>query len=653
MRNQVVNRIRSVIQGLWPQAKVEVFGSFETDLYLPTSDIDLMVFGKWPNLPLWTLEDELVKCGIAEKSTIKVLDKASVPIIKVIDKETDVKVDIGFNQISGVRSVKLIKEFLARYPNLKYLVLVLKQFLLQRDLNEVYTGGISSYCLLYLIISFLQMHPRYDAHNPKANLAVLLIEFFELYGCNFNFHKVGIRIVDGGSYIPKHKVTSLHKGIAPSFLYIEDPINPDNDVGRSSYGAYQVKQSFEYAYIVLHRSPDRRNKGESVLGRILRVTDEVMQYRKWIAENFTPVVRVISDPSGMDSDGGQSDTSDTPAVQTPYHHPYYYTHHNHQHHHHHHQISKPSYANAVTSSNQAKRSIGSSTSVSVGGRIQQSQGSGGESDCPTDISSTSPLTSPSGSASSSSSITSDSDNESVEGSYDRKVSTKSASTQHTPPATSTASVSVPTPPVARVTPIARKSVSVSAAACSVASQRTTSVSVRTSQSLNSLTDSGTAEPTHNHRQYNNNNNNSHSSNSAGKPGYSNSAGKPGYSKHSQYTTRIVTNSSSHHHKSTAAAASSTSSTSNSSQQPSPSTSASSPASVAVSVGGGNISQQHTDSSTKPPSAAASSTSAPNRSAHGKRRRTGGSVSNTINNNNNKDTSSSSTQQSRSSGHASR
>ena len=42
------------------------------------SDIDLMVFGKWPNLPLWTLENELVKSGIAEKSTIKVLDKASV-----------------------------------------------------------------------------------------------------------------------------------------------------------------------------------------------------------------------------------------------------------------------------------------------------------------------------------------------------------------------------------------------------------------------------------------------------------------------------------------------------------------------------------------------------------------------------------------------
>jgi len=50
-----------------------------------------------------------------------------------------------------------LQDFIQRYPNLKYLVLVLKQFLLQRDLNEVYTGGISSYCLLYLIISFLQV----------------------------------------------------------------------------------------------------------------------------------------------------------------------------------------------------------------------------------------------------------------------------------------------------------------------------------------------------------------------------------------------------------------------------------------------------------------------------------------------------------------
>lgn len=31
---------------LWPQARVEVFGSFRTGLYLPTSDIDLVVIGE-------------------------------------------------------------------------------------------------------------------------------------------------------------------------------------------------------------------------------------------------------------------------------------------------------------------------------------------------------------------------------------------------------------------------------------------------------------------------------------------------------------------------------------------------------------------------------------------------------------------------------
>ena len=46
-----------------------------------------------------------------------------MPIIKVIDKETDVKVDIGFNQLSGVKSVKLIKVrtlLLQLLPNLVY-----------------------------------------------------------------------------------------------------------------------------------------------------------------------------------------------------------------------------------------------------------------------------------------------------------------------------------------------------------------------------------------------------------------------------------------------------------------------------------------------------------------------------------------------------
>lgn len=58
---------------------------------------------------------------------------------------------------NGVKSAELIKKFKLRYPVLYSLVLVLKQFLLQRDLNEVFTGGISSYSLILMTISFLQV----------------------------------------------------------------------------------------------------------------------------------------------------------------------------------------------------------------------------------------------------------------------------------------------------------------------------------------------------------------------------------------------------------------------------------------------------------------------------------------------------------------
>ncbi|XP_063294567.1 terminal nucleotidyltransferase 4B isoform X1 [Pelobates fuscus] len=293
MRMEVVSRIENVIKELWPNADVQIFGSFKTGLYLPTSDIDLVVFGKWENLPLWTLEEALRKHKVADENSVKVLDKATVPIIKLTDSFTEVKVDISFNVQNGVKAAQLIRDFIKKYPVLPYLVLVLKQFLLQRDLNEVFTGGIGSYSLFLMAVSFLQLHPREDACSPEANYGVLLIEFFELYGRHFNYLKTGIRIKDGGSYVAKDDVQkTMLDGYRPSMLYIEDPLQPGNDVGRSSYGAMQVKQAFDYAYVVLSHavSPIAKfypnNECESILGRIIRVTQEVVTYREWISKQW-------------------------------------------------------------------------------------------------------------------------------------------------------------------------------------------------------------------------------------------------------------------------------------------------------------------------------------------------------------------------------
>ncbi|KAF2361044.1 PAP/25A-associated [Trinorchestia longiramus] len=297
MRVCVVERIQTVVTELWPHANMQIFGSFRTGLYLPTSDIDLVVVGKWDHLPLRTLERALLDRNIAQPQNLKVLDRASVPIVKLTDALTDVKVDISFNMSSGVNSARLIKQYKKTHPELCKLVMVLKQFLLQRDLNEVFTGGISSYCLILMVVSFLQLHPRREHHacdGNELNLGVLLLEFLELYGRHFNYFKTGIRVKGGGAYISKDQVQrELSDGQRPSLLCIEDPLIRGNDIGRSSYGIMQVKQAFEYAYIVLAQAVNPLNNllndpnRNSILGRIVRITDQVIMYRQWIRENFS------------------------------------------------------------------------------------------------------------------------------------------------------------------------------------------------------------------------------------------------------------------------------------------------------------------------------------------------------------------------------
>lgn len=55
VRAEVVARIEEIIKSKWPEAQVEVFGSYRTGLYLPTSDIDLVVIGMVGSVPKQTV----------------------------------------------------------------------------------------------------------------------------------------------------------------------------------------------------------------------------------------------------------------------------------------------------------------------------------------------------------------------------------------------------------------------------------------------------------------------------------------------------------------------------------------------------------------------------------------------------------------------
>ena len=74
---------------------------------------------------------------------------------------------------------------------------------------QVFTGGLSSYALILLLVSFLQLHTRVDPSKANANLGVLLVEFFECYGKHFNYFKCGIRVRDGGSVVSKEDIQKV------------------------------------------------------------------------------------------------------------------------------------------------------------------------------------------------------------------------------------------------------------------------------------------------------------------------------------------------------------------------------------------------------------------------------------------------------------
>jgi len=226
------------------------------------SDIDLVLLGECSTVAAHTLHDIkvcLIREGIAKEESIRVLDRAVVPIIKFTHCLVGIKVDISINQSKGLDLVPYIKSFLEEFPTLPKLIFVLKQFLVSRDLNEVWHGGLSSYALISMCISLLQLHADPKARTPQCNLGVLLQEFFELYGLNFNYDTTCIRIKEGGRYIHKEE-SNLEHGFG--LLTIEDPLTEGNDLGRGSYAMARVRDAFQSMY---HRLCRRltKNKGNT------------------------------------------------------------------------------------------------------------------------------------------------------------------------------------------------------------------------------------------------------------------------------------------------------------------------------------------------------------------------------------------------------
>ncbi|KAJ2911039.1 hypothetical protein GGI21_000250 [Coemansia aciculifera] len=273
MRVWVIERMQRILDNMKMVAITPVakcFGSFETRLYLPTSDIDMTVMLYRQGTTsvaaayqtkdsiaryLYTLARELKRAGFCR--SCEVIARARVPIIKTHEMVTGIAVDISINADSGVQSAAVQRSFSESvYPHsLRAIVLIIKQFLSQRSMNEVYTGGMGSYAITLLAVSMLQLHPRIlsGGLDIAKNLGVLVIEFFELYGKRFNYENVCVRVLEKGRYLDKRS-KGFHNVAQPYLLSIEDPCDQSNDVTKGTYGINRIKQNFGGAYDLINNA---------------------------------------------------------------------------------------------------------------------------------------------------------------------------------------------------------------------------------------------------------------------------------------------------------------------------------------------------------------------------------------------------------------
>ncbi|KAL8147812.1 uncharacterized protein LOC141708006 isoform X1 [Apium graveolens] len=279
-RSAAVESVFNVVKYIWPDCEVEVFGSFKTGLYLPSSDIDVVIMGsdiKSPQLGLMALSRALSQRGVAKK--IQVIAKARVPIIKFVEKRSGISFDISFDVHNGPKAAEFIKGAISKWPPLRPLCLILKVFLQQRELNEVYSGGIGSYALLAMLIAMLRSVNDFHA-LPEHNLGVLLVNFFDIYGRKLNISDVGISCNGAEVFFFKSNKGFFSEGRS-SLISIEDPQAPENDIGKNSFNYFQVRSAFSMAFSTLTNSKTILALGpnKSILGTIIR-PDAVLLNRK-------------------------------------------------------------------------------------------------------------------------------------------------------------------------------------------------------------------------------------------------------------------------------------------------------------------------------------------------------------------------------------
>ena len=131
---------------------------------------------------------------------------AKVPIITGLYISTKIHVDISLFKKNGVDAAEIINKIIAIYPEIRPLMILIKYVIRQRNLNQIYTGGISSFIIFTLLYYYIAdsrkiIESEISNNNGEKErlltLGHLLVGFFNFYAFEFKYEKFGISISNG------------------------------------------------------------------------------------------------------------------------------------------------------------------------------------------------------------------------------------------------------------------------------------------------------------------------------------------------------------------------------------------------------------------------------------------------------------------------
>ena len=154
-RNGIIKHLRKILSNKFHNSKLSSFGSFESGLSLSYGDIDLCLEfdGEPPKKVLKKIAHMLKEDGMKD---VKLIANAKVPIVKCVDGQSMIPVDISVNNNLSVYNTELLRRYSNLDPRVRPFILAVKYWARKRGICEPTSGTFSSYAWTLIAINALQ-----------------------------------------------------------------------------------------------------------------------------------------------------------------------------------------------------------------------------------------------------------------------------------------------------------------------------------------------------------------------------------------------------------------------------------------------------------------------------------------------------------------